>query len=584
MNLFRDMRGRILGALDALTAEGVLPQGLDTARVAVEPPRDAAHGDMATNAAMMLAKDARMKPRDLAERVAAKARAIPGVRSVEIAGPGFINLRLDSAVWYGCLGEILESGANFGRSDAGKGEKVNVEYVSANPTGPLHIGHSRGAVFGDVLASLLDAAGHDVCREYYINDAGAQVDTLARSAYLRYREALGEDIGAIPEGLYPGDYLNPVGAALAKEHGKRWLDAAEDEWLPAIRAAAIDAMMELIRDDLAALGIKHDVFTSERAMVAAGKVDEALKVLDARGLIYTGTLEPPKGKTPEDWEPRPQTLFRATDFGDDVDRPLRKSDGSWTYFASDIAYHWDKYKRGFASLIDVMGADHGGYVKRMQAATKAITEGKGSLDVKICQLVHLMDKGEPVKMSKRAGTFVTLRDLVDEVGKDVVRFIMLTRKNDAGLDFDLTAVTEQSRDNPVFYVQYAHARTHSVMRMAAEAMAGTDLSAAALRRADFTRLTDESELALIRTMGNWPRTVESAAEAHEPHRLAFYLYDLASEFHTFWTKGKEDVSLRFIVETDPALTAARLALALGVRTVIASGLGIFGVQPVEELR
>ncbi len=584
MNLFRDMRGRILGTLDALMAEGVLPQGLDTARVAVEPPRDAAHGDMATNAAMVLAKDARMKPRDLAELVATKARAIPGMSSVEIAGPGFINLRLDTAIWYGCLGDILSEGASFGRSDAGKGERVNVEYVSANPTGPLHIGHSRGAVFGDVLASLLDAAGHDVCREYYINDAGAQVDVLARSAYLRYREALGEDIGDIPEGLYPGDYLKPVGAALAKEDGTRWLDAGEEEWLPAIRAKAIDAMMDLIRDDLAALGIKHDVFTSERAMVAAGKVEEALNTLEARGLIYTGVLEPPKGKTPEDWEPRPQTLFRATSFGDDVDRPLRKSDGSWTYFASDIAYHWDKYKRGFPNLIDVMGADHGGYVKRMQAATKAITEGEGALDVKICQLVHLMDKGEPVKMSKRAGTFVTLRDLVDEVGKDVVRFIMLTRKNDAGLDFDLTAVTEQSRDNPVFYVQYAHARTHSVMRMAAESMPAMDLSDEGLRKADFSRLTDESELALIRTMGNWPRTVESAAEAHEPHRLAFYLYDLASEFHSLWTKGKEDVTLRFIVETDPALTAARLALALGVRTVIASGLGIFGVQPVEELR
>jgi len=407
---------------------------------------------------------------------------------------------------------------------------------------------------------------------------------LARSAYLRYREALGEDIGAIPEGLYPGDYLKAVGAAIAAADGKRWHNALEEEWLPAIRAKAIDAMMDLIREDLSALGIKHDVFTSERKMVEAGKVDEALKALEARGLIYTGVLEPPKGKTPEDWEPRPQTLFRATDFGDDVDRPLRKSDGSWTYFASDIAYHWDKVKRGYANLIDVMGADHGGYVKRMQAATKAISGGEASLDVKICQLVHLMDKGEPVKMSKRAGTFVTLRDLVDEVGKDVVRFIMLTRKNDAGLDFDLSAVTEQSRDNPVFYVQYAHARTHSVMRMAAEAMAGMDLSPAALRKADFSRLTDESELALIRTMGNWPRTVESAAEAHEPHRLAFYLYDLASEFHTLWTKGKEDVSLRFIVETDPALTAARLALALGVRTVIASGLGIFGVQPVEELR
>jgi len=584
MNLFREMRTQILGVLDGLAADGTLPQGLNFERIAVEPPRDASHGDMAVNAAMVLARDAKMKPRDIAAALAAKIEALPGVASVEIAGPGFINLRLDNAVWHDCLKEILVEGEKFGRSDAGGGERVNVEYVSANPTGPLHIGHARGAVFGDVLASLLDAAGYDVCREYYINDAGAQVDVLARSAFLRYREALGDDIGEIPEGLYPGEYLKPVGAKIAAEEGARWHNADEDEWLAPIRAKAIDAMMDLIREDLGALGIKHDVFTSERALVEAGRVDEALKTLEDRGLVYTGVLDPPKGKKPEDWESRPQTLFKATQFGDDVDRPLKKSDGSWTYFASDIANHFDKFKRGFANQIDVMGADHGGYVKRMQAATRAITDDKAALDVKICQLVQLMDKGESVKMSKRAGTFVTLRDLVDEVGKDVVRFIMLTRKNDAGLDFDLTAVTEQSRDNPVFYVQYAHARTHSVMRMAATAMPGINLSAAALRQADLSRLTDESELGLIRTMGNWPRTVESAAEAHEPHRLAFYMYDLASDFHALWTKGKEDVTLRFIVEDDPALTVARLALVRGVQAVVAAGLGIFGVQPVEELR
>lgn len=584
MNLFRDLRARIIEELEALTAAGALPEGLNFERIAVEPPRDAAHGDMAANAAMVLARDAKMKPRDIAELLKEKTGAFPDVVKVDIAGPGFLNYKMKDSVWHDCLREILVEGEKFGRSDAGGGERINVEYVSANPTGPLHIGHARGAVFGDVLASLLDAAGYDVCREYYVNDAGAQVDVLARSAHLRYREALGEDIGEIPEGLYPGEYLKAVGQKIAKEEGPRWQNAPEEEWLEPIRAMAIDAMMDMIREDLAGLGIAHDVFTSERALVAAGRVDEALEVLEGRGLIYTGVLEPPKGKKPDDWESRPQTLFRATDFGDDVDRALKKSDGSWTYFASDIANHWDKYKRGFANQIDVMGADHGGYVKRMQAATRAITEDKAALDVKICQLVQLMDKGESVKMSKRAGTFVTLRDLVDEVGKDVVRFIMLTRKNDAGLDFDLTAVTEQSRDNPVFYVQYAHARSHSVMRMAAAAIPGIDLSAEALRNADLSRLTDDSELALIRTMGNWPRMVEAAAEAHEPHRLAFYMYDLASEFHALWTKGKEDVSLRFIIEDDTALTTARLAMVRGVQAVVASGLGIFGVQPVEELR
>lgn len=584
MNLFRHMRDEVVRAITALADDGAIPAGLDAGRVAVEPPRDPAHGDMATNAAMVLAKPAGLPPRDLAERLTERLLRLPEIREAEIAGPGFINLRLHDEVWRDCLRTILERGAAYGRSNIGGGERVNVEYVSANPTGPLHVGHARGAVFGDVLASLLSAVGYDVCREYYVNDAGAQVDILARSAYRRYREAHGEEIGEIPEGLYPGDYLKPVGAALAKRDGDRWLEAAETAWLPVVREFAVAAMMDLVREDLAALGVVHDVFASEYALVKEGKVEAALQELERRRLIYTGVLDPPKGKTPDDWEPRPQTLFKATDFGDDVDRALKKSDDSWTYFASDIAYHRDKFQRGFASQVDVWGADHGGYVKRLQAAVRAITEDKASLDIKICQIVRLMNKGEPVRMSKRAGTFVTLGDLVGRVGRDVVRFIMLTRKNDAGLDFDFTAVTEQSRDNPVFYVQYAHARSHSVTRMAASAMPDLDLTDAALRRAELARLTDESELALIRAMGNWPRTVESAAMAHEPHRIAFYLYDLAAAFHALWTKGKEDARLRFIVEDDPALTTARLALVRAVRTVIASGLEIFGVEPVEELR
>ena len=584
MNLFRTMRDTVVRVIEGLGDEGALPGGLDTSRISVEPPRDPAHGDMATNAAMVLAKPAAMKPRDLAALLVGRLSHSPGVREAEIAGPGFINLRLDDTIWRDCLADILATGVTFGHSDIGGGEKVNVEYVSANPTGPLHIGHARGTVFGDVLASLLSAVGYDVCREYYVNDAGAQVDVLARSAYLRYREALGEDIGEISEGLYPGDYLVPVGEALADRDGARWRDAPEEEWLPALRGFTVDAMMDLVRADLAAMGVVHDVFTSEDRLVKDGKVDAALQALDRLGLIYTGVLEPPKGKQPDDWEPRPQTLFKATEFGADVDSALKKSDGSWTYFAGDVAYHWDKFRRGFANQVDVWGADHGGHVKRMVAAIRAITGDKASLDIKTCQIVRLMDKGEPVKMSKRAGTFVTLRDLVDEVGPGVVRFIMLTRKNDAGLDFDLTAVTEKSRDNPVFYVQYAHARTHSVARMAKAAMPGKDLSDDALRGANLARLTDDSEIALIRTMGNWPRTVEGAALAHEPHRIAFYLYDLASAFHTLWTKGKEDAQLRFIIEEDPELTLARLALVRGVRTVIASGLNIFGVEPVEEMR
>ncbi len=458
MNIFTLYLAKVHAAIAEAVPDSADPKGLNFDRVSVDPPRDPSHGDLSTNAAMVLAKSLGMKPRDLAARIAAQLETADGVASVEIAGPGFINLRLDTSVWRRCLGEVLAAGAAYGDSAIGAGERINVEFVSANPTGPLHIGHARGAVFGDVLAALLDKAGYAVTREYYINDAGEQVDVLARSAYLRYREARGETIGEIPSGLYPGDYLRPVGAALAAQFGDRWLDAPESDWLPEIRRITIDAMMDLIRADLAAFGVRQDIFTSERGLVAAGKVDAALETLAARDLIYQGTLEPPKGKTPDDWEPREQTLFRATKYGDEVDRPLKKADGSWTYFASDIAYHLDKFQRGSATLIDVWGADHGGYIERLKAATEAISEGGAVLDVKICQIVRLMDQGKPIKMSKRAGTFVTLRDLIDEVGADVVRFIMLTRSNDAPLDFDLTKVTEQSRDNPVFYVQYAHAR------------------------------------------------------------------------------------------------------------------------------
>lgn len=585
MNLFSEYRSRIVQAVDELCSSGVLPNDLDTSRVSVEPPREAEHGDLATNAAMVLAKQAGLKPRDLAEHIAEKLRADAQVTGVEIAGPGFINIRLEPAAWRAVLAEVLAQGDAFGASEFGAGKKINIEYVSANPTGPLHIGHARGTVFGDALASLLEKAGFEVCREYYINDAGAQVDALARSVYLRYREALGETIGEIPEGLYPGDYLIPVGQALAARDGDRWITAPEEEWLAPIRQFAIDAMMDLVRDDLATLDVRHDVFTSERSLVEAGRVDEVLENLKARDLIYTGVLEPPKGKKPDDWEPRPQTLFRATDFRDDVDRPLKKSDGSWTYFASDIAYHKDKYLRGFDELIDVWGADHGGYVKRMVAATDAVTEGAARLDVKICQIVRLLEKGEQVRMSKRSGHFVTLRDLVDEVGPGVVRFIMLTRKNDAPLDFDLAVVREQSRENPVFYVQYAHARCHSVMRMAAEALSDLPTDTEALASADLSLLQDEAELDLIKFIALWPRTVESAAEAHEPHRLAFYMYDLASAFHSLWTKGsREDPSLRMVRDDAVELTRARLALARATQIVIASGLSIFGVEAVEEMR
>jgi arginyl-tRNA synthetase len=583
MNIFRYFEDRVEAALRTLVDEGALPAGLDTSRVAVEPPRDPSHGDLSTNAAMVLAKPAGLKPRDLADRLAAKLAAEETVTEVSVAGPGFINLRLKAEFWLARIPEMLRSGPAYGTSDVGAGEAVNVEYVSANPTGPMHVGHVRGAVFGDALANLLEKVGYRVCREYYINDAGGQIEVLARSVLLRYREALGEEIGAIPDGLYPGDYLKPVGQALAAAHGKNLVERNDEaEALQIAREAAIEAMMELIRGDLGVLGITHEVFFSELTLHRSGAIEETVKLLEEKGLIYVGVLEPPKGETPEDWEPRPQTLFRSTQFGDDADRALKKSDGSWTYFAPDIAYHYDKYSRGYRTLIDVWGADHSGYIKRVKAAVAAITDDDAEIDVKVCQMVRLFRNGEPVRMSKRAGDFVTLREVVDEVGKDAVRFMMLTRKNDAPLDFDFAKVMEQSRDNPVFYVQYAHARVHSVLRNAAEA--GYDLSDGALANADFSRLGDEAELALLRLMAGFPRQVEQAAIAHEPHRIAFYLDDLAAAFHGLWNKGKDDASLRFIREDDKDVTLARLALIRAAAYVVAAGLGILGVEPTEEMR
>lgn len=583
MNIFTQIRNNIIETLETLEKSGKIPAGLNTSRLVAEPPRDAAHGDAATNAAMILAGQAGMKPREFAEILAAELKNLPIVESVEIAGPGFVNLRLSKAFWDNCLKDILEKGNSFGASDMGKGQKKNVEFVSANPTGPMHIGHSRGAVFGDALAALLEKAGYEVTREYYINDAGAQVDVLARSVYLRYREALGEEIGKIPEGLYPGEYLIAVGKELAEKDGPKWLDKPEEDWLAYFRGFAINKMMDMIRDDLAALGIKFDVFSSERALVESGKVEEVIEFLRGKGLIYEGVLEPPKGKLPDDWEPRPQTLFKATLFGDDVDRALKKSNGFQTYFASDMAYHLDKYRRGFDDMIDVWGADHAGYVKRMMAAVKALTDGKAKLDVKLCQMVNLMCNGEPMKMSKRAGRFVTLRDMVDAVGKDVMRFIMLTRKNDAHLDFDVEKVKEQSKDNPVFYVNYAFARACSVRRRAGEMFPEKDLSLPALAKADFSLLTDEAEIALIRQLADFPRQIEIAAAAHEPHRIAYYLNDTAAAFHGLWNKGRDNTELRFLEQEKPELSLARLALVEAAATVIRSGLDVFGVIPAEEM-
>ncbi|MEI6573141.1 MAG: arginine--tRNA ligase [Alphaproteobacteria bacterium] len=584
MNLFELFQHCIASCVEVLGQEGVFPTSLDANRITVEPPRDPSHGDLATNAAMVLSKDAGMPPRVFAEKLLPKLAALEGVTSAEIAGPGFINLRLHASLFHQVVAAVLTQREKFGMSTKGKGQKVNVEFVSANPTGPMHVGHGRGAVFGDALASLLSFAGYNVTREYYINDAGAQVDILGRSAFLRYREALGEDIGAIPEGLYPGDYLMPVGEALAKAHGSSLLTKSEAEWLPLVRQAAIDAMMDLIRDDLLALAIKHDVFFSERSLSVGGNRDEIAALLDElkkRDLIYQGRLPPPKGAPIEDWEDREQALFRATQFGDDVDRPLLKSDGSYTYFAADIAYHRSKFLRGFATMIDVWGADHGGYIKRMTAAVKAATDGLGDLDVKICQLVRLLRNGEQVRMSKRSGDFITLREVVDEVGLDAVRFMMLYRKNDATLDFDLGKVIEQSKDNPVFYVQYAHARCASVAR---QALSVVNSSADDLKKAALERLADEAELGVMHRLAQYPRLVESAASAHEPHRIAFYVHELASDFHALWNRGKDHPDLRFVIENDRELTIARLALVDSVRTVLASGLSVLGVSAPNEMR
>jgi arginyl-tRNA synthetase len=583
MNIYAQFRKKIEAQINALTAAGTLPEGLNTGRITLEPPRDASHGDIATNAAMVLAKPAGMKPRDLAALIVEGLAGDDDVTSADIAGPGFINITVAPVLLQAVVERVLTRPDDYGQSPVGGGQKVNVEYVSANPTGPMHVGHCRGAVFGDALCSLLEKGGYSVTREYYINDAGSQIDTLARSAYLRYREALGDDIGEIPEGLYPGDYLVPVGQQIAQADGEKWQGLPEADWLEYFRTTTSDAMMDMIRDDLGALGITMDEFVSERDLHADGKVDASLATLTEKGLIYEGVLEPPKGKEPDDWEPRPQTLFKATDFGDDVDRALKKSDDSWTYFAADIAYHQNKYARGFAHQVDVWGADHGGYVKRMKAALNAISDGEADLDVKLCQMVKLLRDGEPVIMSKRAGTFVTLRDVVDEVGKDVVRFIMLTRKNDAPLDFDFAKVVEQSRDNPVFYVQYAHARVCSVLRRAADEAANVATDDASLAGADLTLLADSAEVDLMKKMADWPRTIDAAAAAHEPHRIAFYLGELAALFHAYWNRGNDDASLRFIQADNDALTAARFALIRSVALVIASGLGILGVTPLEEL-
>ena len=580
MNLFADIRELVLTCLDQMVAEGALPTDLDFSNVTVEPPRDAAHGDMATNAAMVLAKPAGQKPRDIAEALATRLSNDTRITEAAVAGPGFLNLRLAPDAWHKVIASVLEDGANFGRATIGAGKKVNVEYVSANPTGPLHVGHTRGAVFGDALASLLDFAGFDVTREYYINDGGAQVDVLARSVYLRYLEAHGQEV-AFADGTYPGDYLIPVGEKLKAAKGDAYVGQPEEVWLDEIREFATDAMMDLIRADLSALGVHMDVFYSEKSLYGTGRIEAAIADLKDKGLIYEGVLEPPKGKKPDDWEPREQTLFKSTEHGDDVDRPVKKSDGSWTYFAPDIAYHYDKVDRGFDALIDVFGADHGGYVKRMKAAVSALSGGQVPLDIKLTQLVKLFKNGEPFKMSKRAGTFVTLRDVVDQVGPDVTRFVMLTRKNDAMLDFDFDKVLEQSRENPVFYVQYAHARVASVLRKATEA--GIDVDDATLRAADLSILDHEAELGLAAKIAEWPRLVETAARTNEPHRVAFYLYELAGTFHALWNRGNDVPELRF-VQDDPKVTQSKIALARALSVVIAAGLGILGVTPAQEMR
>lgn len=586
MNIFADFNSRIKKAVESLeikTQDGGAP---DLSRITVEPPRDPSHGDLATNVAMVLAKSVGTNPRELAATIASALEADGDVAEVSVAGPGFINLRLAPAFWQARLTDMLAAGPDFGRSTMGDGHKVNVEYVSANPTGPMHVGHCRGAVVGDALANILGFAGFDVTKEYYINDAGAQIDVLAHSVLLRYREALGEDIGEIPAGLYPGDYLVPVGKALAEEYGPKLGEMPDDEALEIARNRAIDAMMDMIRDDLAALNVHHDVFFSERSLDGGngGAIRSAINDLTLKGHVYKGKLPPPKGQLPEDWEDREQTLFRSTEVGDDIDRPLMKSDGSYTYFASDVAYMRDKIERGFEELIFVLGADHGGYVKRLEALAKALSDGKVKLEVLLCQLVKLYRDGEPVRMSKRAGEFVTLRDVIDEVGRDPVRFMMLYRKSDAPLDFDFAKVTEQSKDNPVFYVQYASARCHSVFRQAKEALGVDGMIDRADMAARFDQLTDDGEIGIVRKLAEYPRLIEQAATSHEPHRLAFYLYELASTFHAHWNRGTENNDLRFVKVNDQQSTYARLGLVQAVSDVLTSGLALIGADAPAEMR
>lgn len=586
MNLFTDFDSRIKNVLEGLEIVREKRDELDFGRVSVEPPRDASHGDVATNAAMVLAKPLGLNPRALADLIVAELKNDPEVADVSVAGPGFINVRLSVAYWQKLLAAVVTEGTDYGRSSLGVGRKVNVEYVSANPTGPMHVGHCRGAVVGDALANLLSFAGYEVTKEYYINDAGSQIDVLARSAFLRYREALGETIGEIPSGLYPGDYLIPVGEALAAEHGTTLRAMPEHQWMPIVKETTIAAMMAMIREDLAALNVKHDVFFSERSLHAnsGAPIRTAINDLTFKGHVYKGVLPPPKGQLPEDWEDREQTLFRSTEVGDDIDRPLIKSDGSYTYFAADVAYFKDKFDRGFEEMIYVLGADHGGYVKRLEAVARAVSEGKAKLTVLLCQMVKLYRHGEPVKMSKRSGDFVTLRDVVDEVGRDPVRFMMLYRKNSEPLDFDFAKVTEQSKDNPVFYVQYAHARCMSVFRQAAEAFPDLDIQAQDFAGAIAGNITDPSELQLLAKLAEYPRVIDGAALAQEPHRIAFYLYDLASAFHAHWNKGKEQPELRFVNDKNRELTIARLGLVHAVASVLKSGLSITGTAAPDEMR
>lgn len=579
MNFFHSYRDKIIKILEDFVQRDLLPQGLTFEKITTEPPRDPTHGDLSTNAAMILARLAQKNPRDLGQLIGEELKTLPFVENVSVAGPGFINIKLSQEFWYQELLTILEQKTEYGASSLGLGEKINLEYVSANPTGPMHAGHGRVAVVADVLANLLEKVGYRILREYYVNDAGGQAETLAKSTYLRYREALGEAIGTIPEGYYPGEYLKKVAQALVERDGSQWLSKSENEWLEPFREFTVNAMMHEIRKDLERIGIIHEVFTSETELDATGAVEEAMQWLQERGFIYKGILPPPRGKTSEEWESREQLLFRSTQFGDDMDRSLQKADGSWTYFARDIAYHYDKFRRGYTQMINVWGADHVGSVKRVTSAVKAITEQKGHLDIILCQIVNFMDAGQPVKMSKRAGTFIEIRDVIEKVGKDAFRFMMVSRKNDAHLDFDFQKVLEKTRDNPVFYIQYAHARCHSVMRIAQEFLTQETVSVDSLGQ-----LTDEDELQLLKLLAGWPRQVEIAALMREPHRLCYYLYEISQQLHMLWNKGKENTLLRFILPQNPELTKARLAMVQGVTHVIASGLQLFGVTPVEEMR